>query len=152
MNKVRHAVRLERVPASRKPGGPFASLKGPALVVCGVLGIAGLNQAVMADDFPNGCVSCHIVLKDGADKRLVAALDETGHLALKDKVAKVPADCISCHEKKSDTKFSILIHQAHFGSPETNVFVQRFGGDCRSCHTMDGLSGEAGLKGGDKNW
>lgn len=152
MKKERPAVHPVRIPAGRKPGGPCAKQKGPALLVCGVLGITGLNQAVTADDFPDGCVSCHIVLQDGADKRLAAVLDELGHLALKDKVARVPADCISCHEKKSDTKFGILIHQAHFGSPETNVFVQRFGGDCRSCHAMDGSSGQAGLKEGDKNW
>lgn len=152
MKKKRSSVPSIRYPTGRRPGGLLERLKGPGVLVCGVLGIVLLSEAVTADDFPDGCVSCHVLLDDGADKRLAGVLDEIGHVALKEKVARVPADCIDCHEKKSDTKFGVLIHQAHFGSPETNVFVQHFGGDCRSCHAMDGSSGEAKLKEGDRNW
>ena len=152
MKKERFSIRSVRNPTSGMPGGSSAGLNAPGLLACGVLGIVSLFNAASADDFPHGCVSCHVVLEDGPDKRLAAVLDEIGHPALEDGLALVPHDCMSCHEKKDDTKFSVLIHQAHFGSPETNVFVQRFGGDCRSCHTMDGSSGEARTKEGGKNW
>ena len=152
MNKERAAIRFARNPAGRRPGGPVSRLKGSALLVCGLLGIAGLGQAVMADDFPDGCVSCHVVLPDGADKRLAVVLDEIGHLSLKGKIARAPADCIACHDKKVETPFSVLIHQAHFGSPEKNIFIERFGGDCRHCHALNGETGEAALKQGDANW
>jgi len=122
------------------------------LLPCGLLGVFLLCPPAVADDFPEGCVSCHVVLGDGADKRLATVLDEIGHVPLKGKVAQVPSDCIACHEQKSDTRFSVLTHRAHFGSSETNVFSLRFGGDCRHCHTMDGASGQAGLKQGVPNW
>jgi len=146
------AIGLVRASEAGTPGGLLARPKGHRWLLCVALGIAAMGTTATADDFPAGCVSCHVVLEDGADKRLAAVLDEIGHLALKDKVATVPTDCIGCHEKKSDTKFSVLIHQAHFGSPETNLFVQRFGGDCRNCHAMDGSSGQPSLKEGDRNW
>lgn len=108
--------------------------------------------AAQADDFPEGCVSCHVVLPDGADKRLEKVLGEIGHRSLKGKVEKVPADCIACHGKIDDPSFSSLIHMAHFDGPDANVFLQRFGGDCRHCHVMDGATGTAGVKEGKRNW
>jgi len=152
MSQERIAVRFVRNPAGRKPGGSLSRLKGLGFLIYGVMAVIPLGLPATADDFPNGCVSCHVVLPDGADKRLAAVLDEIGHLSLKGKVARVPADCIACHEKKSDTKFSVLVHQAHFGSPEKNIFIERFGGDCRHCHAVDGETGEAALKQGDPNW
>jgi len=104
------------------------------------------------DESPQGCVSCHVVLGNGEDKRLSAVLSEIGHISLKGKVARVPTDCITCHGKTVDTPFSVLIHQAHFGSPDKNVFIQRFGGDCRACHAMDAETGKARVKEGDINW
>lgn len=115
--------------------------------------ITTLSPAAAADDaFPAGCVSCHIVLGNGEDKRLSTELDGIGHVPLKQKVARVPADCIACHDKAGDTPFGALIHKAHFGTPDKNVFVQRFGGDCLACHAMSETTGEATLKGGDINW
>ncbi len=152
MTLVRSAVGLVRGSADGTPWAPLRKLAALVFFYCGLAGIFLPGPAALADDFPDGCVSCHVVLPDGADKRLAAVLDEIGHLALKDKVARAPADCIACHEKKSDTKFSVLIHQAHFGSPDKNIFIERFGGDCRHCHAVDGGTGEAALKQGDANW
>ena len=152
MSQERIAVRFVRNPAGRKPGGSVSGLKGLGFLVCGVMVALSLGLPATADDFPDGCVSCHVVLPDGADKRLATILDEIGHLSLKGKVARVPADCIACHEKKSVTKSSVLAHQAHFGTPEKNIFIERFGGDCRHCHAVDGETGEAALKQGDANW
>jgi len=122
------------------------------LAIIGLVTITPAPSAAAEDAFPQGCVSCHVVLGNGDDKRLAAVLGELGHLSLKGKVARVPADCIACHDKKVDTPFSVLIHQAHFGSPDKNVFIQRFGGDCRACHVMDATTGKATLKEGDANW
>lgn len=122
-----------------------------ALALAAVAAIV-VPAAPQADDFPEGCVSCHVVLPDGADKRLEKVLGEVGHRSLKGKVEEVPADCIACHAKIDDPSFSSLIHTAHFDRAEANVFLQRFGGDCRHCHVMDGATGTAGTKEGSRNW
>lgn len=105
-----------------------------------------------ADDFPEGCVSCHVVLHDGSDKRLEKALGEAGHRSLDEKVEQVPADCAACHEKIGEPSFATLIHTAHFAPADGNVFLQRFGGDCRHCHAMDGATGTTSVKEGERNW
>jgi hypothetical protein len=128
----------------------YAMRKGLLFISLAVL--AGPLSVRAADDFPQGCVSCHVVMEDKADKRLGPMLAEIGHVSIKGKVVSVPADCVACHTEKSDTKFAVLIHQSHFASPTDNVFVQHFGGDCRHCHVMDGSTGEAGLKTGKANW
>lgn len=122
------------------------------LLFLGLATIALSPCAAADDESPRGCISCHIVLGNGQDKRLSAVLAETGHVALKGKVARVPTDCIACHDENGDTPFSVLIHKAHFGTPDKNVFVQRFGGDCRACHVMDAATGKAKLKEGEINW
>ncbi len=152
MNRLGSTYRHIFFPAGTEPAACDGKPMTPGVLLLGLLALVLPHGALLADDFPDGCVSCHVVLDDGADKRLTAVLDEIGHVALKGKVARAPADCIGCHEKKSDTPFSILIHQAHFDKPDTNVFVQRFGGDCRTCHAMDGSTGEAKLKQGEANW
>ncbi len=122
------------------------------LLLLGSFLLAGSPLVQAADEFPRGCVSCHVAMKDQGDKRLGPLLAEAGHVSIKGKVASVPADCIACHAKKSDTKFAVLIHQTHFAAPSDNDFVQHFGGDCRHCHVMDVEAGEARLKTGDANW
>lgn len=146
-HSLRHATSMNRAGSPRPPRRVIHGL-----ALAGLFGLVLSPAALPADDFPNGCVSCHVVLPDGADKRLAAVLGEIGHVSLKGKVSQVPTDCIACHEKKVDTKFSVLIHQAHFGSPDKNLFVQHFGGDCRHCHVMDAESGEPKVKAGDANW
>lgn len=122
------------------------------LLLLGSLLLAGSPRVQAADEFPQGCISCHVVTEDKADKRLGPLLAEAGHVPIKGKVASVPADCIACHAEKSDTKFAVLIHQTHFAAPAENVFVQHFGGDCRYCHVMDADAGEARLRAGKANW
>jgi hypothetical protein len=124
----------------------------PGLLLLATSGLVSSPVATAADEFPQGCVSCHMVLPDKADKRLSVVLAELGHLPIKGKVARVPADCIACHDSKVDTPFSVIVHKAHFGSPDKNEYIKRFGGDCRNCHTMDGATGQAKLKQGDVNW
>ena len=121
------------------------------LMLVGLLA-AIVSPGVPADDFPQGCVSCHVVLGEGMDKRLGIVLDAAGHRSLKGKVEQVPTDCLGCHESLGDPPFASLIHLAHFAKPETNVFVARFGGDCRHCHVMNDTTGVPGLKAGERNW
>jgi hypothetical protein len=144
---------LHRGWASVRARLPSQGIRSPG----GVLTLIALLAAVAmpplhADDFPEGCVSCHVVLGEGMDKRLGVVLDAIGHRPLKGKVEQVPTDCLGCHESLGDPSFSSLIHQAHFSKPETNVFLARFAGDCRHCHVMDGSTGVAGLKSGKRNW
>lgn len=126
---------------------PFASV-----AMAGLMALAWPAAAILADDFPNGCVSCHVVLPDGSDKRLGPVLADVGHVSIKGKVSRVPGDCIACHDKKSDAKFSVLVHQAHFAKTDTNVFIQHFSGDCRHCHVMNAATGVPNVKEGDANW
>lgn len=152
MNETHSRFRASQRKAVRERDRRLAMLSRVMLLPCSLLAFPLLGPTAVADDFPEGCVSCHVVLGDGADKRLATVLDEIGHPPLKGKVAQVPSDCVACHEQKSEIRFSVLVHRAHYNSPATNVFTQRFGGDCRHCHTMDGADGEAGLKQGTPNW
>jgi hypothetical protein len=65
---------------------------------------------------------------------------------------RVPGDCLECHKSLDDPPFSTLVHLAHFSRPDANVFIERFGGDCRHCHVMDPSTGLANLKTGKRNW
>jgi hypothetical protein len=126
-------------------------LAGKIAAIAGLVA-ATISPLLPADDFPDGCVSCHVVLGDGMDKRLGVVLDAAGHRPIKGKVDRVPADCLQCHKSLDDPPFSTLVHLAHFSSPDTNVFIERFGGDCRHCHVMDPATGLAGVKTGQRNW
>ena len=126
-------------------------LTGKMVAMAGLV-VAAISPSLPADDFPDGCVSCHVVLGEGMDKRLGVVLDEAGHRPIKGKVDRVPADCLECHKSLGDPPFSTLIHLAHFSRPDTNVFIERFGGDCRHCHVMDPSTGLAKLKTGQRNW
>jgi hypothetical protein len=126
-------------------------LAGQIAAIAGLVA-AAISPSLPADDFPEGCVSCHVVLGDGMDKRLGVVLDAAGHRPIKGKVDRVPADCLQCHKSLDDPPFSTLVHLAHFSSPDTSVFIERFGGDCRHCHVMDPATGLAGVKTGQRNW
>jgi len=130
---------------------PHGRMASRTIALVGLVA-AAISLSLMADDFPNGCVDCHVVLGEGMDKRLGVELDAAGHRPIKGKVNQVPADCLACHKSLGDPPFSSLIHLAHFARPDTNVFVERFGGDCRHCHVMDDSTGFAGLKKGERNW
>ena len=122
--------------------------------IAGIAGlvVAAISPSLPADDFPDGCVSCHVVLGDGTDKRLGVVLDAAGHRPIEGKVERVPGDCLECHKSLDDPPFSTLVHLAHFSRPDANVFIERFGGDCRHCHVMDPSTGLANLKTGKRNW
>lgn len=125
---------------------------GSGIVALVGLIVAAVSPSLPADDFPNGCVGCHVVSGEGVDNRLFVKLDALGHLPIKGKVTQVPADCLGCHKSLGDPPFSTLIHLAHFANQDTKVFVERFGGDCRHCHVMNKSTGLPELKNGEKNW
>lgn len=115
---------------------------------------AGPVQTVGADDYPEGCVSCHSNRQGEADYRLNRLLSQIGHPGLK-RIKKVPRDCTRCHStdpEDGEPTFSQLIHEIHFDVPATNLYVRRHDGDCRGCHVMNVEEGEAQLKNGAANW
>lgn len=117
-------------------------------VACVALALSvAVAGAVFADDYPNGCVSCHAA----ADMTVGAMLEGLGHKNVSSMVETIPTDCTDCHSE--DGGFGGLwefIHPAHFAAD--SKFMSEFGGDCRHCHSMDADSGEAAVKSGDKNW
>lgn len=116
-----------------------------------VLASASLAGGVYADEFPQGCVDCHVQTTGQTDFRLNVLLDQIGHKRLRG-VRSAPKDCKRCHDDESDPTLSELIHVIHYDVPKANMFVQRNGGDCRHCHTMQAEEGEAVAKNGPKNW
>lgn len=144
LNTRPNRCRTRFTPRHRNLAGKIAAIAG--------LVVAAISPSLPADDFPDGCVSCHVVLGEGMDKRLGVVLDAAGHRPIKGKVDRVPADCLECHKSLDDPPFSTLVHLAHFSRPDTNVFLERFGGDCRHCHLMDTSTGRANLKTGQRNW
>ena len=133
MRKTRWAVRL----------GLIAALAMSAVA----------PSVVGADDYPEGCVSCHIQRQGQTDLRLNVLLDQIGHR--KFRARKVPRDCNRCHrpeEGSDEPAFSQLIHAIHYDVPATNTFITVYGGDCQECHAMDPEDGEARVKSGSANW
>lgn len=133
MRKTRWAVRL----------GLIAALAMSAVA----------PSVVGADDYPEGCVSCHIQRQGQTDLRLNMLLAQIGHPEFR--ARKVPRDCTRCHrpeEGSDDPKFSQLIHAIHYDVPATNTFITVYGGDCQECHKMNAEEGEAEVKTGAANW
>ncbi len=127
---------------------------GTALVVAQqkpkpVPALAGITAK---DPFPNGCVSCHVVLPDGKDVRLNAALKMIKHPNVIGNVKKVPTDCGMCHKSGSSKGVEKLIHKMHYGKKDKSTFVLEFGGQCLSCHSLDPATGKMSIKTGAKNW
>lgn len=126
-------------------------------LLLGWTAILAAPGAVGAEDaHPEGCVSCHTNRQGAADFRLNVLLDQIGHPSLK-RIKKVPRDCTRCHVTEEDADegeatFSQIIHEIHYDVPKINLFVTRFGGECRECHEMNVEEGEAQLKTGAKNW
>ena len=104
------------------------------------------------DPFKNGCVSCHVVLPDGTDKRLNTAIKAIkGHPALT-MVKNVPGDCGKCHGKGKVSKLSFSLHKQHYEKGEKSVFLKELKGSCTSCHSLDVKTGKVSVKSGAKNW
>lgn len=127
------------------------------------LGLAALAAAftlvttATADDYPNGCVDCHKQTMGAAvDFRLNNLLRQIGHPRV-DRLKTIPTACNRCHadeggEDDGMPAFSQIIHMVHFDVPQTNTFVQQYGGKCQHCHAMDVDAGEAIVKSAERNW
>ena len=140
-----------------------ATTAGQATQTPAVRQIPGLTTK---DAFPNGCVDCHIVTKDG-DQRLstlMAAWVKSVPAALADKAkaasadaskikgkhpgvpakANVPQSCLSgCHKKGSTIAppFAQLMHAVHLVGDAQNHFLTQFQDECTHCHKLDQKTG-----------
>jgi cytochrome c553 len=128
-----------------------------------------------ADNFPNACVSCHVVDKaKGQDHRLSTLLKgwtagkvdadllaktkasmPTGvaakgkHPAADDALEDIPSSCLDCHgpDSKKAPSFTRLMHLVHLTGPK-NEFVTTFKGDCTACHKLNATTGEWSIPSG----
>ncbi len=120
-----------------------------AFVFTATINLAG------ADEFPNGCVSCHVVRDDGADWRLNVLMEKVGHGRGGERTKLIPTGCNRCHatdDSGTASSISKLTHQVHYEAPGENPYMQEFGGDCLDCHSIDGVVGKTGIKVGERNW
>lgn len=127
--------------------------------------IPGLTTA---DQFPRGCVDCHIDRPDvGMDTRLStnmqqwqaevppellarvkafspAGMSLTGaHPASGDVASsQIPTSCLTCHAQASTIAppFNQLLHGLHL-TGEGNHFLTMFQGECTHCHKLDKTTG-----------
>ena len=107
-----------------------------------------------ADDYPEGCVDCHIETDDG-DFRIATLLAEKGHTRINEGGDQVPQGCAYCHSADDEgTASSIrtLMHMIHYEEPDDNLFVSESRSDCRHCHSLDSAEGTVGIKSGKANW
>lgn len=125
------------------------------LMVLTLIAGAVVGGKAYADDYPNGCVSCHVEGTGALDMRINAVLDRLGHGKAADRSKIIPAACDRCHASSGDGPASALrnlIHRAHYTDPTANLFVTQYEGSCLHCHAMDGSSGKATVKSGERNW
>lgn len=128
-------------------------MKRIAIALC-VLGITGFAVTGVAEDYPQGCVDCH-VQGNNMDMRLNTLLANIGHGRGGERTKIIPEGCTRCHasdDQGSAGSLRKLIHSIHYETPEVNAFMTQHAGDCRHCHSMDSQSGRAALKSGERNW
>ena len=119
-----------------------------ALVLIGLLGsITGAH----ANDYPQGCVDCHVKSEGELDFRLNVLLKQIGHRWIKT-LETVPDDCGRCHEPDDSPTLGELLHAIHYAVPQSNTYVTKYDGKCINCHEMDAKAGEARVKSGPTNW
>jgi len=120
-----------------------------------------------ADSFPNGCVSCHVVLPNGHDVRISTLMQQwtegvdTALLAMAEAVSRpgvtlagrhprasasirnIPAGCLSCHGRTSSDAppFARLLHRIHLGGGPQSIYLTAFQGECTYCHKLDLATG-----------
>ncbi|MDH3893866.1 MAG: hypothetical protein OES78_04820 [Chromatiales bacterium] len=126
-----------------------------ALIALTLAAGALVGKKAFADDYPNGCVSCHVEGTGALDMRINAVLSRLGHGKAADRSKVIPAACDRCHASSGDGPASALrnlIHRAHYTDPDANLFVTQYAGSCLHCHAMDGASGKASVKSGERNW
>ena len=124
-----------------------------ALMLLGALAMTGALTETLADDYPDGCVSCHVQAE--TDSRLNTLLSNIGHGRGGERTKEIPIGCNRCHAPDgSGNAPSIrkLVHSIHYEAAEQNRFVTQYGGDCRSCHSLDSATGDVGIKTGERNW
>jgi hypothetical protein len=116
-----------------------------------LLTLAGL--AAFADEYPEGCVSCHVATEK-QDMRLNVVLAKIDHSMAGQRTAVIPIGCTRCHADADSIggALSTLVHRAHYTGKVAEEFIGEFDGGCQSCHKMDDRTGKAGLKSGDRNW
>ncbi|MGE5177993.1 MAG: hypothetical protein ACM3PF_02745 [Bacteroidota bacterium] len=127
--------------------------------------IPGINAP---DEFPNGCVSCHVNLPERhMDQRLStlmkgwtvkvdpallakaqaaapAAVTLKGkHPAVSAALKDVPAGCVKCHgaASKKAPPFARLIHRIHLVGADENHYMTEFQGECTYCHKLNQATG-----------
>lgn len=107
----------------------------------------------LADDYPQGCVSCHVATKQ-QDMRLNVVFDHIEHSMAGQRTLLIPTGCERCHadEKGVGGALSKLIHRSHYTDPIKEKFTGQFNGDCVSCHKMDTDTGQAEIRSGKRNW
>jgi hypothetical protein len=116
--------------------------------------VTPLSGITVADEYPNGCVSCHVKVSDDKDLRLIAVLKKVEkHPAIEKMVKTVPSDCLKCHKEGSKAGlFNLITHKNHFSNPQENAFVSNYKGNCLACHTLDKNTFVMSVKSGPSNW
>lgn len=115
------------------------------------------------DQFPLGCVSCHINMPDrGMDTRFSTlmkqlAVNVAPNLLAKAQAASpaglvlkgihpvpgsigiIPGSCLKCHGRDSRVAppFGRLMHLIHLADGNENHFLALFQGECTHCHKVD---------------
>lgn len=131
------------------------SKKNAALVLFAALFAAGTGTC-LADDYPEGCVSCHVgdTPKPATAYRLDLQLAKLGHGKGGERTQEIPTGCFRCHASNGEGaagKLGPYVHLVHFRG-EKNPFLKKYGGDCSSCHRMDPQTWRAVAKSGERNW
>jgi hypothetical protein len=116
--------------------------------------VTPLSGITVPDEYPNGCVSCHVKVSDDKDLRLIAVLKKVEkHPAIEKMVKTVPSDCLKCHKEGSKAGlFNLITHKNHFSNPQENAFVSNYKGNCLACHTLDKNTFIMSIKSGPANW
>lgn len=131
------------------------SMKSAALLFLTALLAAGTGTC-LADDYPEGCVSCHVgdTPKPKAAYRLDLQLANLGHGKGGERTEEIPTGCFRCHASNGEGaagKLGPYVHLIHFRG-DKNPFLRKYGGDCSSCHRMDPKTWRAVAKSGKRNW
>lgn len=110
-----------------------------------------------ADDYPDGCISCHVSekLSGPGASRIDLLLASVGHSKAGERTLVIPDGCRRCHapdDKGTATALGKLIHVVHFRGGAENSFLKRYKGDCSFCHGMDTSDWEVVAKSGERNW
>lgn len=135
-------------------------MKRLLLAILVVILLVGAPIGIAKDQFPNGCVDCHIqqhrlTLLLGqwngkVDAKRLAAMQAfvPKGVTLKGRHPTVagkdiPASCMKCHAAASKTipPLAPLMHGIHLAKGDAGDFVKQFGGECTHCHKLNKANG-----------